>query len=53
MSLENLAAENSSLKEEMEYKLTVVLDQKSTVEDYSEKIEAQIVRSEGLRDEIL
>ena len=48
VTLEFLAAENSSLKEDLEYKLSQMADLKDTVEEYSVKIESQISSGEEL-----
>lgn len=47
-TLEFLAAENSSLKEDLEYKLSQMADLKDTVEEYSVKIESKIADGEEL-----
>ena len=41
-TLEILAAENSNMKEDIECKLNLIMEYKSIVQEYSEKIEAEL-----------
>ena len=51
-TLEVLAAENSSLKEEIEFRLNELAEYKSIIEDYSEKIETQMQTTETLQSSL-
>ena len=47
-----LAAENSSLKEDIEFRLNELAEYKSIIEDYSEKIETKMQKTETLQSSL-
>ena len=47
-----LAAENSLLKEDIEFRLNELAEYKSIIEDYSEKIETKMQKTETLQSSL-